>query len=84
MYINKLSIELNDNNFKLLNDLACNEIITNIDLKCDNDKIIINIYDRNTFLRLNNELKCNSIFYEVLGIKGKKEEILDIYHHLIN
>ena len=41
MYINKLSIDLNDNNFKLLNDLACNEIITNIDLKCYEKAIFV-------------------------------------------
>ena len=84
MYINKISITLTDDNFKVLNDLALKEIVTNIDLTCYENEIIINIYDKNTFFRLNNELKCLDISYDTLGIKGSKEEILEQYHHLIN
>lgn len=86
MFINKLSIPLSENNFKFLYDLATKEIITNIDFKCDYDNkdIIINIYDNSTYFRLNNELKCSNILYNVLGIKGSKGEIIEEYHHLIN
>ena len=84
MFINKVSIPLNDNNFKILGDIAQREIITNFDFRCKNDKIIINLYDNMAYCRLNNELKSLNIFYEVLGIKGKKEDIIDIYHHLLN
>ena len=86
MFINKLSKPLSENNFKFLYDLATKEIITNIDFKCDYDNkdIIINIYDNSTYFRLNNELKCSNILYNVLGIKGSKGEIIEEYHHLIN
>lgn len=84
MFINKVSIPLNDNNFKILGDIAQREIITNFDFRCENDKIIINLYDNMAYCRLNNELKSLNVFYEVLGIKGKKEDIIDIYHHLLN
>ena len=84
MFINKVSIPLNDNNFKILGDIAQREIITNFDFRCENDKIIINLYDNMAYTRLNNELKSLNIFYEVLGLKGNKEDIIDIYHHLIN
>lgn len=84
MYINKISIKLSDDNFKILNDLASREIVTNIDLTCYEDEIIINIYDKNTFFRLNNELKCLGILYNTLGIKANKEDIIEQYHHLLN
>ena len=84
MFINKVSIPLNDNNFKILGDIAQREIITNFDFRCENDKIIINLYDNMAYSRLNNELKSLNIFYEVLGLKGNKEDIIDIYHHLLN
>ena len=84
MFINKVSIPFNDNNFKILGDIAQREIITNFDFRCENDKIIINLYDNMAYCRLNNELKSLNIFYEVLGLKGNKEDIIDIYHHLIN
>lgn len=86
MYINKLSIPLSENNFKFLYDLATNEVITNFDFNCNYDTrdIIINIYDNSTYSRLNNELKCSNILYNVLGIKGSKDEISEEYHYLLN
>lgn len=84
MFINKIKIPLNEKNFKILGDIAQREIVTNFDFYCDTDDIIINIYDYPSYFRLNNELKCLKIFYEVLGLKGNKEDIIDTYHHLIN
>ena len=84
MFINKVSIPFNDNNFKILGDIAQREIITDFDFRCENDKIIINLYNKMAYIRLNNHLKCFNIFYEVLGIKGKKEDIIETYHQLLN
>ena len=86
MFINKISIPLSENNLNFLSNLTINEIITNFDFICKDEErdIIINIYDRQTYFRLNNELKCSNILYNVLGIKGTKEEIIEEYHHLIN
>ena len=44
----------------------------------------IDLENEVNYRRLNNELKCLNILYEVLGIKGTKEEIIEEYHHLIN
>ena len=86
MFINRISIPLSENNLNFLSNLTINEIITNFDFICKDEErdIIINIYDRPTYFRLNNELKCSNILYNVLGIKGTKEEIIEEYHHLIN
>ena len=84
MFINKVSVPLNEYNFEILGDIADRELITNFDFRCENDKIIINLYDNMAYTRLNNYLKCFNIFYEVLGIKGKKEDIIETYHHLLN
>ena len=43
MYINKISIPLNEDNFKILYDMVSDEIVTNININCDyeNKDIII-------------------------------------------
>lgn len=86
MYINKISVPLNEDNFKILYNLAFDEIANNFDFNIDYDKrdIIINIYDKLNYFILNNHLKSLNIFYDVLGIKGDKEDIIEAYHHLIN
>lgn len=86
MYINKISIPLSEDNFKILYNLASDEIANNFDFNIDYDKrdIIINIYDKLNYFILNNHLKSLNIFYDVLGIKGDKEDIIEAYHHLIN
>ena len=86
MYINKISIPLSEDNFKILYNLASDEIANNFDFNIDYDKrdIIINIYDKLNYFILNNHLKSLNIFYDVLGIKGDKEDMIEAYHHLIN
>ena len=43
MFINKVSVPLNEYNFEILGDIADRELITNFDFRCDyeNEKIII-------------------------------------------
>ena len=86
MYINRISVPLSEDNFKILYNLASDEIANNFDFNIDYDKrdIIINIYDKLNYFILNNHLKSLNIFYDVLGIKGDKEDIIEAYHHLIN
>ena len=86
MFINKVSVPLNEYNFEILVDIADRELITNFDFRCDyeNEKIIIDLYDNMAYMRLNNQLKSLDIYYDILVIKGDKEDIIDIYHHLIN
>lgn len=84
-FINKLSIELNDNNFNIISDLENNEIITFWEWYCDidNNKIDIMLDNEMSFKRLNNALRCHNINYEVISIFGVKEEIKKEFHHLI-
>ena len=86
MFINKLSIPFNNDNYKLMLDLAHREIICcwNWSYNENEGKIYIDLDNEINYRRLNNELKCLNILYEVLGIKGTKEEIIEEYHHLIN
>lgn len=84
-FINKLSIELNDNNFSIISDLENNEIITFWDWYCntEDNKINIILDDKISFKKLNNALKSYNINYEVVSIFGVKEEIKEEFHHLI-
>ena len=86
MFINKLSIPFTKGNYELMLDLADREIICcrNWSYNEKEGKIYIDLENEVNYRRLNNELKCLNILYEVLGIKGTKEEIIEEYHHLIN
>ncbi len=86
MFINKLSIPFTKGNYELMLDLAHREIICcwNWSYNESEGKIYIDLENEVNYRRLNNELKCLNILYEVLGIKGTKEEIIEEYHHLIN
>ena len=86
MFINKLSIPFTKGNYELMLDLAHREIICcwNWSYNENEGKIYIDVENEINYRRLNNELKCLNILYDVLGIKGTKEEIIEEYHHLIN
>ena len=86
MFINKLSIPFSNDNYELMLNLADREIICCLNWSYNEKevKIYIDLENEVNYRRLNNELKCLNILYEVLGIKGTKEEIIEEYHHLIN
>lgn len=85
MFINRLSIDLSIDNIKLLYDLANREIVKmGWYYENEEEKIYIILDDEMNYKRLNNELKCANIFYEVVSIVATDEEVHSDFKHLID
>ena len=77
MFINRLSIPLSIDNIQLLYDLANREIVKmGWYYENEEEKIYIILDDEINYKRLNNELKCLNVFYEVVSIVANDEEVL--------
>ena len=85
MFINRLSIDLSIDNIKLLYDLANREIVKmGWYYENEEEKIYIILDDEMNYKRLNNELKCLNVFYEVVSIVATDEEVHSDFNHLID
>lgn len=85
MFINRLSIPLSIDNIKLLYDLANREIVKmGWYYENEEEKIYIILDDEMNYKRLNNELKCLNVFYEVVSIVATDEEVHSDFNHLID
>lgn len=85
MFINRLSIPLNIDNIQLLYDLANREIVKmGWYYENEEEKIYIILDDEMNYKRLNNELKCLNVFYEVVSIVATDEEVHSDFNHLID
>ena len=51
-------------------------------MKVEKGNIILD--DEMNYKRLNNELKCLNVFYEVVSIVANDEEVLSDFEHLID
>lgn len=85
MFINRVSIPLSIDNIKLLYDLANREIVKmGWYYENEEEKIYIILDDEMNYKRLNNELKCLNVFYEVVSIVATDEEVHSDFKHLID
>ena len=85
MFINRLSIPLSIDNIQLLYDLANREIVRmGWYYENEEEKIYIVLDNEMNYKRLNNELKCLNVFYEVVSIVATDEEVLSDFEHLID
>ena len=85
MFINRLSIPLSIDNIQLLYDLANREIVKmGWYYENEEEKIYIILDDEMNYKRLNNELKCLNVFYEVVSIVATDEEVHSDFNHLID
>ena len=85
MFINRLSIPLNIDNIQLLYDLANREIVKmGWYYENEEEKIYIILDNEMDYKRLNNELKCLNVFYEVVSIVATDEEVHSDFNHLID
>ena len=50
----------------------------------EEEKIYIILDDEMNYKRLNNELKCSNVFYEVVSIVATDEEVHSDFNHLID